>query len=141
MMRKILHILCLIGIICNTVYSFTCSRDIIRADGSITHQHQSSYQRTSVSHQPLYMNDVNQQQQQEVPTIRQDDASTLPQLLHSLWGLISYASKSMTRGVSLLLLCVTFSSCLLTSNLVLSQHLLDVFHLSFNPSSIDVCQT
>ena len=111
MMRRILHTLCLIGSICNTVYSFTfSSRDIIRVDGSISHQHQISYQRTSVSHQPLYMSDVNQQQQQEVPTVRQDDASTLPQLLHSLWGLISYASKSMTRGVSLLLY-VTFSSC------------------------------
>jgi len=100
-MRRILHTLCLIGSICNVAYSFTssCRDNIIRADGSITyqHQHQNSYQRTSVSHQPLNMSD---NQQQEVPTIRQDDASTLPQLLHSLWGLISYASKSMTRGVS-----------------------------------------
>ena len=105
MRRILLHILCLIGSICNAVYSFTfSSRDIIRANGSISQQHQ-SYQRTSVSHQPLFMSDVNQQQQQQqqqVPTIRQDDASTLPQLLHSLWGLISYASKSMTRGVSYL---------------------------------------
>ena len=106
-MRRILHISCLIGSICNDAYSFTfSSRDIIRANGSISQQHQNSYQRrTSVSHQPLHMSDVNQQQQQQqqqqgVPTIRQDDASTLPQLLHSLWGLISYASKSMTRGVS-----------------------------------------
>ena len=102
-MRRILHTLCLIGSICNAVYSFTFStRDIIRVDGSISHQHRNS-QRTSVSHQPLFMSDVNQQQQQqEVPTVRQDNASTLPQLLHSLWGLISYASKSMTRGVSYL---------------------------------------
>ena len=108
MMRRILHTLCLIGSICNAAYSFTFSSsvDIIRAGGSFSHQHQNSYthERTSVSHQPLYMSDVNQQQQQEVPTVRQDDASTLPQLLHSLWGLISYASKSMTRGVSLILL-------------------------------------
>ena len=105
MMRRILHIICLIGSICSTVYSFTFSnRDIIRANGRvISHQHQNSHQRTSVSHQPLYMSDVNQQQQQqEVPTVRQDNASKLPQLLHSLWGLISYASKSMTRGVSYL---------------------------------------
>ena len=111
MMRRILHLLCLIGSICNVVYSFTFSgRDTIRVDGSISHQHQHRNPQRTVSHQPLYMSDVNQQQQQEVPTIRQDDASTLPQLLHSLWGLISYASKSMTRGVSLLLY-VTFSSC------------------------------
>ena len=103
-MRKILHTLCLIGSICNAVYSFTLSSvDIIRVDGSISHQHQNSNpQRTVSGHQPLYMSDNQQQQQQEVPTVKQDDASTLPQLLHSLWGLISYASKSMIRGVSYL---------------------------------------
>ena len=31
---------------------------------------------------------------------REDGASTLPQLLESLWGLISHASQTMTRGVS-----------------------------------------
>ena len=31
---------------------------------------------------------------------RDDGASTLPQLLESLWGLISHASQAMTRGVS-----------------------------------------
>jgi len=114
-MRRILHISYLIGSICNAVYSFTfSSRYIIRAaDSSITQQHKNSYQRTSVSHQPLYMSD-NQQQQQEVPTIRQDYASTLPQLLHSLWGLISYASKSMIRGVSYLYVILLIYNRLLT---------------------------
>ena len=102
-MRKILHTLFLIGSICNAVYSFTLrSVDIIRADGSISQQQNSNPQRTVSGHQPLYMSDNQQQQQQEVPTVKQDDASTLPQLLHSLWGLISYASKSMIRGVSYL---------------------------------------
>jgi hypothetical protein len=32
-----------------------------------------------------------------------DNATTLPQLMKSLWALISYASKSMYRGVSLII--------------------------------------
>lgn len=32
-----------------------------------------------------------------------NDAKTLPQLMKSLWALISYASKSMYRGVSLII--------------------------------------
>jgi hypothetical protein len=34
-----------------------------------------------------------------------DDAKTLPQLMKSLWSLISYASKNMYRGVSFIVSC------------------------------------
>ena len=56
------------------------------------------YRHTSST--PLYSS--SQQGELSRPSFleREDGASTLPQLLESLWGLISHASQAMTRGVS-----------------------------------------
>ena len=68
------------------------STNNMKRTAKMIHRHTSST--------PLYSS--SQQGELSRPSFleREDGASTLPQLLESLWGLISHASQTMTRGVS-----------------------------------------
>ena len=83
-----------------------CHRDYYCITSSIRQRSSSSSSTTSST---LYStmqppsNTVGEEQHQV------DNASTLPQLLNSLWKVISHVSKTMTRGVSVIfiyLLCI-----------------------------------
>ena len=77
-----------------------CHRDYCRITSSIRQRSSSSSTKTTLysTMQPP-SNTVGGEEQHQV-----DNASTLPQLLNSLWKVISHVSKTMTRGVSVLMI-------------------------------------
>ena len=76
----------------NFNYCITSSTNNMKRTAKLMHRHTSST--------TLYSSSQQQGELSRPSLEREDNASTLPKLLESLWGLISHASQTMTRGVS-----------------------------------------
>ena len=81
-------------------------RDYYRITSSIRQRSSSSSSTTSTLYSTMQppSNTVEGEEQHQV-----DNASTLPQLLNSLWKVISHVSKTMTREVSVFDLFISFA--------------------------------